>query len=111
MAKPAAASLASRRRKPPELILLESGLWAILVRTGPGVSIVETGHLDRRLAARDLVSWKKFGRLSRIGQAWLAAATRLQRNVATRKYQVGGVSITRLDILRLLMKQDYRCPS
>ncbi len=92
-----------------ELILRESGLWAILERTGNMVSVVETGHLDRALAEFDLESWRTSGRLSPIGQAWIQAADRLRRNVAQRKYIRGGQAISREMLLKILLEQGYCC--
>ena len=93
-----------------ELILRENGLWAILDRIGNRANVVETGHLDRILAEQDLASWRSCGRLSASGQAWLRAAERLQNMASTRRRKHGGQTVTRTDVLRLLLEQNYACP-
>lgn len=93
-----------------DLVQLESGLWAILARTGKLVNCVETGHVDRNLAVQDLACWRQSGSLSPNGRAWLAAAERLRGNVAQGKMKRGGDRISRETILTLLMRQAYRCP-
>jgi hypothetical protein len=98
-----------------ELLQRESGLWVILLRTGSKADVVETGHLDRNLAALDRDSFASSRTLSPIGQGWLRVADRLSGNMRTQRNKPHRGSETheilnRTDILRLLMEQGYRCP-
>jgi hypothetical protein len=100
-----------------ELVQRETGLWVILRRTGKQATIVETGHVDRDLAALDLASYVSSRTLSPIGQGWLRVADRLASNVkSSRNLRKGrGQAATtdilaRADMLRLLLEQGYRCP-
>lgn len=97
-----------------ELVQRESGLWAILRRTGSTATVVETGHVDRNLAALDLDSWRSSRQLSEIGQGWIRVADRLTANTHSGRYRKKGLApptkaMARADFLRLLMEQDYRC--
>lgn len=95
-----------------ELVQRETGLWAILHRTGRKASVVETGQVDRQIAALDLASYASSRSLSPIGQGWLKVADRLASNMKTRRYQMPGHEheiLTRADVLRLLLKQGYQC--
>lgn len=100
-----------------ELVQRETGLWVILQRTGRTANVVETGHVDRALAALDLTCYAKSRTLSPIGQGWLKVADRLASNMKFSRYsrRTRGAAasndiLKRQDILTLLMEQDYRCP-
>lgn len=100
-----------------ELVQRETGLWVILQRTGRTANVVETGHVDRALAGLDLDCWRSSRTLSPIGQGWLKVADRLASNMKTSRNIRRARGITaendpmgRVDMLRLLQKQDYTCP-
>jgi hypothetical protein len=95
-----------------ELVQRESGLWVILSRTGSKASVVETGHLDRNLAALDLASYASSRTLSPIGRGWLKVADRLARNIRQGRHATSAPTseiVTRTDVLGLLLDQGYRC--
>lgn len=103
--------MAAKRRY--ELVQRESGLWVILSRIGSKASVVETGHLDRSLAVQDLDSYDSSRTLSPISQGWLKVADRLAGNMKTGRHTQKDKAhdvISRVDVLRLLMEQDYTCP-
>lgn len=103
--------MATKRRF--ELVQRETGLWVILSRTGSKADVVETGHVDRNLAALDLDSYASSRTLSPIGQGWLKVADRLAGNLKSGRYEKGHHDhdvMARIDILRLLLEQGYRCP-
>lgn len=95
-----------------ELVLRESGQWAIFVRTGSRGRIVDTGHVDRKLAELDLDFYASSRTLSPIGQGWLNVADRLASYVKAGRYRHGQTTdiLNRADMLTLLMEQDYACP-
>lgn len=94
-----------------ELVRRESGLWVILSGTGNRATVVETGHVDRNLAALDLDCYASSQTLSPIGQGWLKVADRLAGNLKTGRQRAATQDILgRADMLRLLMEQDYLCP-
>lgn len=95
-----------------ELVQRESGLWVILSRTGSKADVVETGQVDRNLAALDLASYASSRTLSPTGQGWLKVADRLAGNLRTGRYQRKQTHdiLGRNDVLRLLQAQGYRCP-
>lgn len=85
-------------------------MWVILSRTGKRATVVETGHVDRDLAALDLDCYATSRKLSPIGQGWLKVADRLARNLKGGRYRTPSVDILgRTDILRLLLEQGYSC--
>jgi hypothetical protein len=95
-----------------ELVQRETGLWAILQRTGRTAIVVETGHVDPALAAQDLASYASSRTLSLIGQGWLKVADRLAGNMKSGRRdqpQRAHDVLNRVDVLRLLRAQDYRC--
>jgi hypothetical protein len=97
-----------------ELVQRESGLWAILQRTGRTAIVVETGHVDRNLAGLDLDSWRSSRQLSEIGQGWLRVAERLAANTRSGRFRKRGVvpptqTFTKTEALHLLLAQNYRC--
>lgn len=97
-----------------ELVQRESGLWAILQRTGRTATVVETGHVDRNLAGLDLDSWRSSRQLSEIGQGWIRVADRLASNTRTGRHRKKALAqaasaLARADFLYLLMEQGYRC--
>lgn len=95
-----------------ELLQRETGLWVILSRTGSKASVVETGHLDRNLAAQDLASYATSRKLSPTARGWLKVADRLAGNIRkgrnAKSYPTTDI-VTRADVLRLLLEQGYRC--
>ena len=87
-------------------------MWVILSRTGSKASAVETGHVDRDLAALDLASYVSSRKLSPITRSWLSVADRLAGYLRSGRYSRAATHdvLGRVDVLRLLLEQDYRCP-
>jgi hypothetical protein len=74
-------------------------------------NIVETGHVDHGLAALDLASYASSRTLSPITRGWLSVADRLAGHIKAGRHAraVTQDVLGKVDVLRLLLEQDYRC--
>lgn len=95
-----------------ELARREDDLWVILSRTGSRADVVETGHVDRDLAALDLASYASSRTLSPITRGWLSVADRLAGHIKSGRHARAATQdvLGKVDVLRMLLEQDYRCP-